>query len=145
MWDASGGGPLANMPTQVNQVLTGAGYGQRRHMNPVEAAAVGAAAGFAGYLVWQNMKKRRALKGEYTSPGVRWFLFFLVPFTIGSMLALSHNAEIGIFLGGGFVLGVVLSVYYAIYRIAGGGRYNTRRQGSPFRADHQGGGRHRAF
>jgi len=41
-----------------------------------------------------------------------------------------------LFLGIGLLAGTVLAVIYAVYRIAGGGRYNTRKSGSPFRADH---------
>lgn len=45
--------------------------------------------------------------------------------------------ETGWFWGLGLVTGIVLAVAYAAYRIGGGGRYNSRRQGSPFRADHR--------
>jgi hypothetical protein len=95
--------------------------------------ALGAAAGFGAWLIWRQMKRRKAAKGEYTSPGWRfvgiWWIFMLAGFG----LSMAWPLESVWFLGVAYAVGTVASFAYAIYRFCGGGRYNTRRAGSPFR------------
>jgi hypothetical protein len=99
--------------------------------------AKGAAAGFASELVWQQMKKRKAVKNEYTTPTFRfvaiWWAFMLAGFALSMVSPMMSDW----FLGIAFMLGTVLSFTYLIYRLAGGGRYNTNRKGSPWRDDHR--------
>ncbi len=118
------GGPVLQVP-------------RGRRPSVLRDMAYGGAAGFVGALVWRAMKRRKARKGEYTHPVFRflaiWWLFMLTGFG----LCLWRPLETGWFLGTTFMLGTVASFAYMAYRAAGGGRYNTRRRGSPFRADHE--------
>src|SRR5262245_58424136 len=80
------GGPLACLQDQLAGVLNGADshhiyipglggemltYPRGRQPSVVRDMAYGAAVGFSSWLVWQRMKLRRQLKGEFTSPGFR--------------------------------------------------------------------------
>ena len=149
------GGPMAGLQHQVADVLNAADPrhpyfalgdnlipvpGTARQSSVARDMAVGAAAGFAGWIIWRRMQQRRAQKGEWTSPGFR-ALALLVGFPIaGFLLSMIWLPETGRLLGVGVVLGVVSFIAYASYRATGGGRYNTRRKGSPWR-----GGAYRRF
>lgn len=135
------GGPLGQLPEQVNSALQGAGYYDRRHMSTAEAMVAGAVAGYAAQQTWKGMKRRKAAKGEYTNPTARAMLLLVMPFVVAFAIAMAAPiAYADVLLGTGAVLGPVLFVSYLIYRICGGGRFNTNRKGSPWRSDHQRGG-----
>ena len=147
------GGPMAGLDSEVAGVLNAAdsrqiyvpgpgggvlSYPRGRQPSVARDMALGAAAGFAGWLLWRRMKVRRQVKGEFTSPGFRALALLLGFPTLGFLLSMVWLPETGRLLGAGVVLGVVSFIVYAIYRAAGGGRYNTRRRGGPWR-----GGAHR--
>jgi hypothetical protein len=146
------GGPLANLPDQMAVVLNSADshhvylpgpggsmlqYPRGRQHSTAEAMAAGAAAGFTASLVWRGMRRRKAVKNEYTTPTARLMALLVMPFVVGMGLSMVWIAETGIFVGTGAVLGPVLFTAYLVYRVTGHGRYNTNRKGSPWRDDHQ--------
>lgn len=148
-------GPLGGIQYQVASVLTGAdprhpymAFGDNvipvpgfaRRSSVLRDEAIGGAAGFAGWLVWKRMQHRRASKGEWTSPGFRALFLLLLPPAIAFCLSMIWVPETDKFRGGGLLTGLVLAGIYTLFRTAGGGRYNTRRRGSPWRPDHQQGG-----
>jgi hypothetical protein len=124
------GGPLAGLHSQVNSVLASSGYYGRRQESMAEAAAKGAAIGFASALVWQQMKKRKAANGEYTTPFFRFLAIWWGCMLAGFGLSMVWPIESMKFLGTSFVLGTIASVVYLVYRVTGHGRYNTRRRGA---------------
>jgi hypothetical protein len=135
-WSAPVGAPLADLPGQVGSVLSGAGYRPRGY-HLAEDMAKGAAIGFGAWLVWRRMQRRRQLKGEFTSPGFRALGLLLGFPVLGFILSMVWLPETGWLFGSGTVLGVVGFIVYATYRATGHGRYNSRRQGSPWRDDHR--------
>jgi hypothetical protein len=123
------GGPLAGLDSQLNSVLVSSGYYGRRQESMAEAAAKGAAIGFASAVVWHQMKKRKAAKNEYTSPFFRFLAIWWICMLAGFGLSMVWPIESMKFLTIAFVLGTLLSLVYLIYRVTGHGRYNTRRRG----------------
>jgi hypothetical protein len=150
------GGPLDGLQEGVASVLNsadshhvyvpGPGGGlltyPRGHQPSVLGAMIkGAALGFGSWLIWHRMQRRHSVKGEYTSPGFRALGLLLGFPALGFLLSMAWISETGLLFGGGIVLGVVSFVAYAIFRVTGHGRYNSNRAGSPWRQDHQRGGR----
>jgi hypothetical protein len=146
------GGPLAGLDSEIAGVLNAAdshhvyvpgpgggvlSYPRGRQPSIARDMAYGAAAGLAGWLVWRQMQRRRHLKGEWTSPGFRALGLLLGFPVIGIVLGMIWLPEGSRFLGAGVVLGLVSFAAYAAFRAAGGGRFNIRRRGSPWRADHR--------
>jgi hypothetical protein len=146
-------GPLGDLQNGVANVLNGA---DRHHIylptgpggpvlqvprgrQPSMAGywVKGAHAGFGAWLVWQQMKRRRATKGEYTSPGFRALGLMLLFPAVGLALSMLWVPESGYFLGWGCALGAVSFITYATYRATGHGRFNTRRPGSAWRGGHR--------
>ena len=135
------GGPLGQLPDQIDSALTGAGYYDRRHMSTAEAMAAGAVAGVVAQQTWKGMKRRRQVKGEYTTPVVRAMLLLAMPTVLGFALGMVCPISMAdALILPTFIVGPVLFVSYLVYRICGGGRFNTNRKGSPWRSDHQRGG-----
>jgi hypothetical protein len=145
-------GPLAGLQDQLAGVLNTADshhvyvpgpggtmltYPRGRQPSVARDMAYGAAAGFGAWLVWRQMKRRKAIKNEYTTPTARFFLIWWAFMVAGFALSMMWPMEADWFLGIAFVSGTVLSLAYLAYRIAGGGRYNTNRSGSPWRDDHR--------
>jgi hypothetical protein len=146
------GGPLAGLQDSTAAVLNAADphhvylpgpdgslltYPRGGQHSVLEDVAVGAAVGFGSWLIWRRMQRRKAAKGEYTSPGFRCLGLLVLPPVIGFALALAWPLETDKFLGLGVVAGAVLAAIYAVYRITGHGAYNSRRAGSPWRSDHR--------
>jgi hypothetical protein len=152
-------GPLAGLQDQLAGVLNAADshhtyipapggamlqYPRGRQPSVARDMAYGAAAGFGAWLVWRGMKRRKATKGEYTTPTARFFLIWWAFMVAGFAPSMMWPMDADWFLGIAFVLGTVLSLAYLAYRIAGGGRYNTNRSGSPWPSDHYRTGAHRS-
>jgi hypothetical protein len=131
------GGPLAGFEQSYTQVMLGAQPHGPRRESVVGAMAKGAVYGFMSWLVWQGMKRRKATKGEYTTPTFRFFGIWWAFMIAGFGLSMEWPLESGWFPGVAFVIGTALSVAYLVYRARGHGRYNTNRQGSPWRHDHR--------
>jgi len=104
-------------------------YSRGRQPSIVGDVIKGALLGFGSWYAWQRMKRCRAAKGEYTSPGFRALALLLVFPTIGFFLSMLWISESGYRVGWGCALGAVSFIAYAIYRACGGGRYNSRRAG----------------
>lgn len=131
------GGPLGDFQQSYAQVMVGAAPRGLRREPIAESWLKGAAIGFGSALVWRQMKRRRAAKGEYTSPGVRALALLLGFPAVGLVLSMLWVPESRYLVGWGCVLGAVSLIVYTIFRACGGGNYNSRRQGSPWREDHQ--------
>lgn len=145
------GGPLGGIQDQVAGVLNSADshhiylpgpggallqYPRGRQPSIARDMAYGAVAGFGAWVVWRRMQRRRQAKGEFTSPGFRGLALLLGFPVIGFALSMEWIMETGWLFGGGCVLGVVFFIVYAVYRASGHGKYNSKRQGSPWRDGH---------
>lgn len=143
--------PLGDLDGAIGQVLGSAGYNPKPY-NPYKAAAEGAAIGVGSAIVWHQMKKRKAAKGEYTHPYFRFFLYFWAPVVLGFISLMGCLSVPPPAFGNGnqavtqgwvdlgvtlffisVLVGLVWSWGYLIYRATGHGRYNSRRTGSPWR------------
>jgi hypothetical protein len=124
------GGPLAGFEESYRQVMLGAKPQCPRPYSVAADMAEGAAAGFAAWLVWRAMKRRKKGVGEYTTPFFRFLAIWWAFMLAGSGLSMVWPIESMKFLGTAFVLGTLLSLVYLIYRVTGHGRYNTRRRGA---------------
>jgi hypothetical protein len=138
------GGPLADLPNQVASVFQGAAPQGVRREPMAESWLKGAALGLGSALAWRAMKRRKAIKGEWMSPGFRALALLLGFPAVGLALSMLWIPESGYLVSWGCVLGAVSFIAYTAYRACGGGRYNSRRCGSPWRDDHRR-GRHRAY
>lgn len=128
-------GPLGGLQDQTGQVFQGAAPGGLRHKPQVESWAEGAAVGLTAWLIWRQMKRRKAAKGTYFSPGWWCLLLFMFPLAVAFGLSLYAPLQFWWFQLAGLIVGTILATVYAAYRITGHGRYNTRRRGSPRRDD----------
>jgi hypothetical protein len=112
-------------------------YPRARQGHFLRDAAVGAALGLGAGYVFRRMRRRKAQKEEWTSPGFRALFLLLIFPVAGLALSMVWVSQSGRLLGWGAVLGVASFVAYAIFRAFGGGRFNRNRQGSPWRDDHK--------
>ena len=139
------GGPLEGLQDSVAGVLSAADsrhlylpgpqgsmlqLPRGRQSSVARDMAYGAAAGYAGWLIWRGMQRRKATKGEYTSPGYRCLAILLLPPVLAFCLSMVWVMESGKLMGTGIAAGVILATVYAVYRFTGHGRYNTRRRGA---------------
>jgi len=103
-------GPLGGLQDGVASVLNGAdshqtyvpgpdgwmfAYPRGRQPSVVRDMVLGAAAGFAGALVWRQMKRRHEVKGEFTSPGFRCLGLLVFPLLAGLALSFASPARSG--------------------------------------------------
>lgn len=129
--------PIAGFEESYAQVMQGAAPQGLRHESQAEAWAKGAAIGLASALVWHQMKKRKAAKGEWTTPFARFVMIWWGFMLAGLGLSMAWPTWTGWCMGIAFVLGTVLSLAYFIYRVTGHGRWNSRRPGDPRRGAHR--------
>src|SRR5690242_2337016 len=118
-------------------VMQGAAPQGLRHESQAEAWAKGAVIGFGAWYLARRMRARRLAKGEWTHPLFRFLMLWWVPMLAGFGLSMIWVAESGYFMTIAFAVGTPLALAYLIYRASGHGRYNSRRQGSPWRDDHR--------
>jgi hypothetical protein len=129
--------PMAGFEQSYAQVMQGAAPQGIRVESQTDAWAKGAVIGFGAWYLARRMRARRQLKGEWTTPFARFLMIWWGFMLAGFGLSMAWPTGTGWFLGVAFALGTVLSLVYFIYRVTGHGRWNSRRQGSPWRGDHR--------
>jgi hypothetical protein len=94
----------------------------------------GALLGFGARALWRGMQRRKARVGEFTTPFARFLAIWWGFMAAGFMLSIIWPIEAVPIMFMAFALGTVLSLAYAVFRVTGHGRYNTRRRGGAHRS-----------